>query len=332
MRHARGTVGTPHPAKIPLKNPLQIGLTSGATSVMLNERPLVSIGLPVYNGERYLCAALDALLTQDYERFELIVSDNASTDGTAEICRAYVSKDKRIRYFRNETNLGSVKNFSRVLELSIGKYFMWAAHDDLWTPDCINKLVCCLEQDPEFVLCASDVKFIDENGNFLRLERLSRIYTDKNWARARKLFFEYPTSEVLHAIYGLYRTEYLKRCEAPSLNWRGFLESGETPILAQLATMGTICAVPYASKYYRVHADSNYRKELRTKTHLDHLLISLDVVRKLLTIVSKSDLRGYNKVVLLNTIVCSWVRSFARAVGRRSLATVRLWAGRSSRR
>lgn len=298
---------------------------------MLSERPLVSIGLPVYNGERYLRTALDALLAQDYEHFELVISDNASTDSTAEICRTYVTKDKRIRYFRNETNLGSVKNFSRVLELSTGKYFMWAAHDDLWELDCINRLVCCLEQDPEFILCASDVKFIDANGDLTKIESLSRIYTNKNWVRARKLFFEYPTSEVLHAIYGLYRTEYLKRCEAPSLNWRGFLESGETPLLAELATMGRICAVPHALKCYRVHADSNYRKELKTKTNLDHLLISLDVVRKLLVIISKSDLDAYDKVVLINTIVYSWVRSFTRAVGRRSLATVRSWVGRPSR-
>jgi len=290
-----------------------------------DETPLVSIGLPVYNGERYLGKALDALLAQDYECFELIISDNASTDSTAEICRAYQAKDKRIRYFRNESNLGSVKNFSRVLDLSTGKYFMWAAHDDLWEPDCINRLVFCLEQNPEFVLCASDVNFIDANGHLLRVESLHRIDIDISWARARKLFFQYPTSEVLHTIYGLYRTEYLKRCEAPTLNGRGFLESGETPILAELATMGGICAVPHALKSYRVHADSNYRKELKTKTKLDHLLISLDVVRKLLVIVNRSNLDAYDKVVLVNTIVCSWVRSFVRAVGRRFIATVQSW-------
>jgi len=297
----------------------------GEDPVRPDGRPLVSIGLPVYNGERYLGEALDSLLAQEYQCFELIVSDNASTDGTAEICRAYQAKDKRIRYFQNESNLGSVKNFGRVLDLSTGKYFMWAAHDDLWEPDCISKLVFCLEQNPEFILCASDVKFIDANGHSLKVESLHRIDIDISWTRARKLFFQYPTSEVLHAIYGLYRTEYLKRCEAPTLNGRGFLESGETPILAELATMGAICAIPHALKSYRVHADSNYRKELKTKTKLDHLLISLDVVRKLLVIVNRSNLDANDKVVLIITIVCSWVSSFVRAVVRRFIAPVKSW-------
>src|SRR5436190_12174806 len=93
--------------------------------------PIVSIGLPVFNGERYLRQALDSLLGQDFQDFELIISDNASTDRTAEICRAYVAKDRRIRYYRNESNIGSAPNYRRVFELARGEFFKWCSHDDV---------------------------------------------------------------------------------------------------------------------------------------------------------------------------------------------------------
>lgn len=108
----------------------------------LHNKPLVSIGLFVYNGERYIRKALDSLLAQDYENFELIISDNASTDKTQEICLDYAARDKRIRYYRNQRNMGIIGNANRVFELSTGEYFMWAAHDDYWDPRYIRS---CLE-------------------------------------------------------------------------------------------------------------------------------------------------------------------------------------------
>ncbi len=109
---------------------------------MTDNKPLVGIGMPVYNGERFIRQALDSLLAQDYENFELIISDNASTDRTQEICVEYAARDERIRYYRNERNMGAAWNFNRVFELSSGEYFMWASHDDYWDP---RYLRCCLE-------------------------------------------------------------------------------------------------------------------------------------------------------------------------------------------
>ena len=80
--------------------------------------PRLSIGLPVYNGERYLAEAFDCFLAQTFQDFEIIVCDNASTDRTAEICRSFAQRDPRIRYYRNEKNLGAIPNFNRVFELS----------------------------------------------------------------------------------------------------------------------------------------------------------------------------------------------------------------------
>src|SRR5690242_5362454 len=98
-------------------------------------RASVTIGLPVYNGADHLALALDSLLAQDYAAIEVIISDNASTDGTRALCEAYTRRDPRVRYTRNDTNIGPNANFLRVLELASCDHFMWAAHDDVWSPD-----------------------------------------------------------------------------------------------------------------------------------------------------------------------------------------------------
>ena len=97
-------------------------------------KPRVSIGLPVFNGDKYLADVLDSLLSQSYPHFELIISDNASTDKTAEICRGYINKDSRIRYIRHPENMGAAWNYNHVVGLAQGEYFKWAAHDDLYHP------------------------------------------------------------------------------------------------------------------------------------------------------------------------------------------------------
>lgn len=121
-------------------------------------RPRVSIGLPVYNGELHLREALDSLLSQSFVEFEIILSDNASTDGTQAICRAYAERDTRIRYVRQEENIGPTANFNFVLSESISPYFMWAAHDDVWDPDFLGEMVSILDaqKDVEIAFCQFD--------------------------------------------------------------------------------------------------------------------------------------------------------------------------------
>ena len=131
--------------------------------------PLVSIGMPVYNGERFIRKALDSLLAQNFKDFELIISDNASEDATQQICFEYASKDSRIRYYRNEINLGAIENSRNVLELSSGKYFMFAADHDLYEPNFISRCVEILEKDSSVVLCYPKTAWIDTDGNFLEV-------------------------------------------------------------------------------------------------------------------------------------------------------------------
>ncbi len=129
--------------------------------------PQVSIGLPVYNGEKYLAAALDSLLAQTWSDLEVVISDNGSSDGTEAICRRYAERDERVQYFRGDINRGAAWNFNRVVELARGAYFRWAAYDDLCDPTLIERLLSVLEDDPQAVLCASAVEVIDGEGRII---------------------------------------------------------------------------------------------------------------------------------------------------------------------
>lgn len=133
------------------------------TSTRPSQKPRVSIGLPVYNGERYLTRALDSLLGQTYNNFELVISDNCSEDATESICRRYAAQDSRIVYIRQEANTGSCANFNFVFTQSQGEYFKWAAYDDVCEPEYLEHCVRALETHPEAVWCHTDSDRIDED-------------------------------------------------------------------------------------------------------------------------------------------------------------------------
>ncbi len=127
----------------------------------------VSIGLPVYNGENFLEDAIRSVLAQTCDDLELVISDNASTDRTAEICADYAASDPRVRYLRNARNLGAVPNFNRVLDQSSGIYFKWMAHDDRILPRYVEETVAALDANPDAVLCNTVVDYIDARGEHL---------------------------------------------------------------------------------------------------------------------------------------------------------------------
>jgi glycosyltransferase involved in cell wall biosynthesis len=126
--------------------------------------PRLSIGLPVYNGQNYLAQSLDSLLGQSFGDFELIISDNASTDGTAEISRRYERMDSRIRFYRQPQNIGLAPNHNFVVEKARGEYFKWASHDDLYGRDLLKLCVEALDEHPQVVLAHSWTAMIDGAG------------------------------------------------------------------------------------------------------------------------------------------------------------------------
>ncbi len=141
----------------------------------MNRIPKVAVGLPVYNGENYLSETLDSLLRQTFEDFELIISDNCSTDRTAEICRDYAARDARILYTKTERNIGGSPNSNRVFSLARSPYFTWNAHDDRPHPQFLEKCVAVLDADPGVVLAHTASLTIDDRGEPLsfdaRIER-----------------------------------------------------------------------------------------------------------------------------------------------------------------
>ena len=136
---------------------------------MENDKPRVSIGMPVYNGEKYLCEVIDSVLNQTFSDFELIISDNGSNDRTEEICRSYVARDPRVRFYRNEENRGASWNFNRVFELAKGDYFKWAAADDLCEPNFLLRCVEMLDTDLSVVIAHPQSKFINNVGNVVNI-------------------------------------------------------------------------------------------------------------------------------------------------------------------
>ena len=138
-------------------------------------KPIATIGLPVYNGEKFIEKRLRTILNQTFLNYEIIISDNCSTDNTEKICKSF--SDKRIKYIKQEKNIGPRKNFKFVLEQASGKYFVWAAVDDLWSEQFLEKNINVLEQNKNYVGSISKVKkyggevnlFLpDSNDNFFK--------------------------------------------------------------------------------------------------------------------------------------------------------------------
>lgn len=219
---------------------------------MLNNKPRVSIGMPVFNGENYLAEALDSLLTQTFSDFELIISDNASTDKTEEICRAYAVRDQRIRYFRNQENLGASRNYNRVFELSSGEYFKWAAHDDLCAPEFLERCVDVLDQDPSVILCYSRARAIDEHREVLRsFDAKPKLGSSKPHER----FYEcvcVPHSQV--AVFGVMRVSTLKKTRLI-----GNFSSSDRTLLGELALLGRFHEIPEFLSFKRHHPQQHWR-------------------------------------------------------------------------
>lgn len=212
---------------------------------MTLQAPLVSIGMPVFNAERYLRRALDAVLAQDFSDFELILSDNGSTDGTEAICREYAARDSRIRYVRQDENLGALRNFTFVLEQARGEFFMWAAHDDAYAPTFVSRCLEQLNQCPRAVACCSEIIFLDERGR--QIAGMSYVNIDTNGMSATERIFELIKRFNWYATYSLYRRDVLLKtpplCAAFGL---------DVISLLNILLLGDIVKVPESLFYYTI--------------------------------------------------------------------------------
>lgn len=225
--------------------------------------PLVTLGLPVHNGERYLETALGSLLAQDYPNLEVLISDNGSSDATETICRKFAANDSRIRYIRQRTNIGAKKNFEYLVAQARGAYFAWCAHDDIRKPRFVSACVSALEKNPTAVLCNGAVIFLNEEGavradwcdlNFETVgmttaERMLRLVDHTDWVD----------------MYGLIRVEFLRQALPIQSVW-----GSDVVLSMKLLTAGHFLKVPEVLLEYRVRSTpKSIQKTMREVTGRD---------------------------------------------------------------
>lgn len=173
--------------------------------------PLVTVGVPVYNGQRFLRRALDSLLNSDYPNLEVIICDNGSSDDTADIAASYVKRDNRFRHYRSDLNLGAAPNFNRAFHLASGQYFRWLAHDDWCSPEYDSRCVDILERIPSAVLAFAAQNVVDENGAVLQTTRQALGRADDRRASARVRSLAWRLRDPTAPVFGLIRRDVLSR-------------------------------------------------------------------------------------------------------------------------
>jgi len=198
--------------------------------------PRVSIGLPVYNGENYVAGAIEALLGQSFEDFELIISDNASTDGTAGICRRYEKQDSRIRYIRQQRNIGLIPNHTFVIRQARGELFKMGAHDDLYGRDLMKRCVDALDEQPQAVLAHSWSAVIDKSGTPKRLIKYAEATASPHAPeRFRSMLFDGKGDYT----YAVVRTNVLLQTPL-----QGSYHNSDRTLITEIALHGPFYQVP----------------------------------------------------------------------------------------
>jgi len=212
--------------------------------------PPLAVGMPVYNGELFLADTLDSILAQTYGDFELIITDNASSDATADICRDY-GTDPRIRYHRHERNLGAAVNYTSCFALSTSPFFKWAAHDDPCAPRLFERCMGALADEPDAVLSFARTVSIDANGRQLKLWR-PRPALGSLDARVRSQ--DILSKQETFPIWGVVRSDVLGQT-----GLLGSFTEHDRPLLYQLALHGPFAEIPEPLFFDREHSGRSVR-------------------------------------------------------------------------
>lgn len=209
-------------------------------------KPRVSVGMPVYNTEKYVGAAIEAHLNQTYSDFELILTDNASTDRTEEICRSYAAKDPRVIYVRNPQNLGASANYRRCFELATGEFFRWTPSDDLVSPNLLRLAVDVLDRDQSVFVAYARTKLINGEGSVIGdIDENLHLMDDRPSNRWKGVLRNLRMGN-LH--YGLCRAAFLRKTGLLR-NYGG----GDIPLICEMSLYGKFFEMPDAFFYRRMH-------------------------------------------------------------------------------
>jgi glycosyltransferase involved in cell wall biosynthesis len=216
-----------------------MGILSSAST------PMLSIGLPVFNGEMFLEETLHSLLTQTFDDFELIISDNASTDGTWPLCEACAARDPRIRIVRNASNLGAAANYNQTFRLARGKFFKWAAHDDLCAPTFFEACIAALEANSTAVLCTPRALIIDAAGEVKGRYAFSMAFGAE---RPSERFRQFLHAQGSYAVFGVIRSAVLAQT-----GLIGTFPMADRVLLAELVLRGPFIELPEYLFWRRKH-------------------------------------------------------------------------------
>src|SRR5262249_54018611 len=215
----------------------------------MSASPLITVGLPVYNTERYLRQSIDSLLAQTYRDFVLVISDNASVDGTAKICQEYAAADPRVRYFRNEVNIGNPRNFNRIVELTTTPYLKWSTADDYWAPTFLERALEVMERDPSLALCYPQATLVDAEGkNPVEYDDVMHLMQEDP---ADRFLLVISKIKLAHQHLGLIRMADLKRTHLLRLH-----VSSDINLLAELSLYGKFSELPQRLFFRRFHKES----------------------------------------------------------------------------
>ncbi len=213
--------------------------------------PLVSIGIPVYNGEKYAAEAIRSAQAQDYPNLEIIISDNASTDSTPVIIKTLADEDPRIRVIWQETNVGAAANFNAVLDESKGEYTMWLAADDLIEPSYIRRSVEILSTRPEVIGVYSNARRIDDSGDQVGDYETSmsalRLDHPDAAVRARDAIKGFPAV----AVFGVMRRDAMM-----ATGKHGDYIGGDRVLVMELALLGQLVRIDEELFARRIHPDA----------------------------------------------------------------------------
>lgn len=221
---------------------------------MKTETPLVSIGLPVYNGENFVAEAIQCVLDQTFFHWELIICDNSSTDRTVAICREFADRDSRISVHQNARNMGVSFNYNEVFRLSRGQYFKWMAHDDLFAPQFIESCIKELEKDERLVLVFPKMCYVAADGRLLRRQASELSVLGPTAESRAKQVMSLATQgmDFIWLTYGLIRRDVLKQSGA-----MGLFAGDDQVLLFKIALCGGIKQLKEEMFFRREHAEAS---------------------------------------------------------------------------
>jgi glycosyltransferase involved in cell wall biosynthesis len=264
----------------------------------------ISICLAAYNGEQYIREAIDSVLAQTLGEFELIISDDGSSDGTEAICREYASKDPRVLYIRHNVNRGGFWNNNFLLSVCQGEYTTFLSQDDVMLPSFLETTYKYAVIHNQCILIACDIELIDKDGQTTGIAYLDKIREYTPWHVRMHEFFRDPRSHVAMCLYGLFKSSHLKSIY-DTMPWpKTLVKASEVPLLCRIAVTGEVVSIPTVLRKYRRHDQSAYHREMNM------LRSKPEILRRFILLKHSYKLRFDQFKVLIGSS-CSWPRKLS---------------------